>query len=98
LNRRKCEDRFARLVHRFDICLETLRGRSYPKLPVSPDNNGRTCNRSPTNTGDKGGLLSSYRANPDSVRLPGHTFVADIDHCAAAKGIRVKDRAPAIAD
>jgi hypothetical protein len=57
-------------------------------LPVSPDNNGRTCDPSPANASDKGGLLSSYCANPDSVRLAGHTFVADIDIVTARGEIK----------
>jgi len=74
------ENRFARLVHRLDVVLETLRGKYRAELTVGIYNYPyASCNRCPANAGDKGGRLGSFGADADGAGLASTTNVADIN-------------------
>src|SRR5207249_6491055 len=82
------EDGFARLIHRPDLVLETLRGHDGAEMTVGvynyPDASGHSDS---TDAGDIGVLLSSSRADADDVGLARSTSVADIDIVTARGAI-----------
>ena len=68
------EDRFARLVHRLDCILETLRGDDCAEVAVGIDNDPHTSgDGDPTNASEISVGLSSYRADADGVGLGSNT-------------------------
>jgi hypothetical protein len=75
------ENRFAHVVHRFDLVLETLRGGRHAKLTVGIYNNRYAVwNGCPADPGDKGARRDC--ANANSVRLirkPIRTQIANVD-------------------
>ena len=74
------DDRFARLVHRFNRVLETLRGDDSAELTVGPNDYSYSPRHScPRNAGNTCFCLCSARANADALGLPSNTQVADID-------------------
>ena len=79
-HRLKREDRFARLVHRLDLVLETRRGSGRAEVTVGiHDDRYASGNGCPADAGDKGGRLRSLRADADGVGLASNARVADID-------------------
>src|SRR5438270_11320093 len=80
------ENRFARLVHRLNLVLETLRGNYGAEVTVGIDNYLYTSgHRRPANAGNKGACLSSYCADPDGVGLGRHAGVANINIVTAGR-------------
>src|SRR5439155_22755257 len=78
------EDRFARLGHRFDCVLETLRGNDRAELTaITNDYSYASGQSDPRNPRDEGSGLCSARADADRVELASNTGVADIDIIAA---------------
>src|SRR5947209_1036346 len=74
------QDRFARLVHRLDRFLETLRGGGCAEVTIGIDNYPYASgNRGPTDAGDKGARVSPFGANADAPGLASYTSIADID-------------------
>src|SRR6266446_612647 len=74
------QDRFARLVHRLDCILETLRGYGRAKMTTAIYNNCYTrWNGCPTDASDVSSGLSSYRTDTDRIRLRLKTSAANID-------------------
>ena len=73
------EDRFARLVHRLDLFLETLRGGFGAESTVLIHPNLHTSDCCITNTGDKRFRLRALCADADRVRFIANTLVAYID-------------------
>src|SRR5215467_6959408 len=61
----QCQNRFARLVHRFDPVLETLRGNGDAKLTIRIYDNGVTGDCYTRNTGDKARRYKIRVANAD---------------------------------
>src|SRR5437763_5135925 len=78
------ENGFARLVHRFDRVLETLRGRCRAKLTGGVYLNGCACNCCPIDTRNKGFCLCSGRADANRPGFTSSASVADIDIVAAS--------------
>src|SRR5439155_2232030 len=74
------EKGFARLVHRLDRVLETLRGDNCAEVTIGIDDYPyASSNGCSTNTGDKRMRVSSFCANADVIGLASFTFVANID-------------------
>src|SRR5436853_1228242 len=73
------ENGFARLVHRFDRVLETLRGRCRAKLTGGVYLNGCACNCCPIDARNKGFCLCSALADANGVGFTSDTSVANID-------------------
>src|SRR5947208_5565113 len=78
-DRLKRKNRFARLVHRFDRVLETLRGRCHAKLTVAIYNNSRARNGPPANASDECRSLRSLLADTNGIGFPGNPSVKNID-------------------
>ena len=71
---------FARFVHRLNRILESLRRNHCTQVAIGIDDHPyASCNRYPTNAGDKCGALSSSRADADRVGITSYTTVTDID-------------------
>src|SRR2546427_282270 len=77
-DRLKGEDAFARLVHRLNHLLETLRGGDRAESTILIYPNLHTSNRRITNAGDKRFRLCSLCADADRVRFVPSTLVAYI--------------------
>src|SRR5260370_3158379 len=76
----KREDRFACLVHWFDLVLKPLRGNYRAEVTVGIYNYPHASgNRCPANAGDKCVRLSAFGADADSVSLGRNTLIANID-------------------
>jgi len=74
------ENRFARVIYRFDCFLETLRGGNCAELAIGTDNYSYASGyRDSMNASDKRGLLRSYLSDADHVCVASYTNVADID-------------------
>src|ERR1043166_5465645 len=86
------QDRFTRLVHRFDLFLETLRRTDGAKLTGRIDDHCDAigiCRCSITNTGDEGGGVrpgtSTWAAvdtgitNPNGIRFGGYAQVSNVN-------------------
>jgi hypothetical protein len=72
------ENRFTRLLHGFDLILETLRReRRHTELTVGINDNGCARNRCSANARDKRGRLAAAYA--DGAALAGNTAIADVD-------------------
>src|SRR5436190_709670 len=82
------ENRFAHLVHRLDLVLETLRGNCRAEVTAAiynyPYTSGHT---DPANAGDTRLRVSSYRAEADCVGLASNTAVADVNIVTARREI-----------
>src|SRR5438552_14272411 len=88
-NRLQRQDRFARLVHRFDFIFESLRGNDRAEMAAGINNDPDTSsNRYSTNPGDKGFRLSSCRANANRIGVTRSTRVADLDIVVAIEESR----------
>src|SRR5262249_56778607 len=76
--------RFARLAHRFDRFLETLRRVNRTELTVGTDNHPNAAWHGGTaNASDKCSLLRSRGADANYVGLASNALVANIDIVAA---------------
>ena len=82
------ENRFASLVHRFDLLLEPRRGSSNTELTGGVYYYGASCYRHAKDAGDKGAVLSSLLTDPNLGRFTRHTYIADINVVAARREIR----------
>src|SRR5947209_2713991 len=80
-DRFECQDRFARLVHRFDRVLETLRRNDRAELSVRPHNNTYTRGHGDSaDASDKGGPLRASASDADLGLLIGATTsITNID-------------------
>src|SRR5262245_8112459 len=79
-HRMQGENRFARLVHRFDRFLKPRRGGPDTELPIVGDADCYRCamsNPCVPNPSDVGGCLGSYRADADGAGFICNTIVAD---------------------
>src|SRR5438477_7397565 len=73
------ENGFARLLHRFDSILETLRGRCRAKLTGGVYLDGCACNCCPIDARNKGSCLCSALADSNRIGFTSDTSVANID-------------------
>ena len=89
-HRLECEERFARLVHRFNVFLESCRRIVGPEAAggINENRSRSPRNNHPANAGDISGRLGSLGADPDRAGLPRYTKVANIDVVIASGEIR----------
>ena len=87
------KDRFACLVHRLDLVLETLRARGHTKLTVGVDNNSCTCHWYRKDTSDKGARLSFHIADADRESFASDPIVADVNIEIARREVETCHRA-----
>src|SRR5207249_766586 len=84
------EDCFARLVHRLDCILETLRRGRYAKLAVRTNRNRGSSDGYSRNAGNKGGRLTSFAPDLDPARpftRPSPAVIDDSNVVIARLGI-----------
>src|SRR5713101_6206740 len=80
----ECENRFARLLHRFNCFLETRRRCRRAEVAAGIYDNRYTCwNGCTTDAGDMRGRLSSSLADADCIGFATDTFTANVDIVAA---------------
>src|SRR5438128_2040946 len=82
-DRSQCQDRFACLLHGFNLIFETLRGRRDAKSALVVYHNCPASDCGHTDARDKGGSLGSYGSDADDSRLSCNPGVAYIDIVAA---------------
>src|SRR5262249_52966034 len=89
-HRLKCEDRFARSVHRFYHVLVARRGDDCAKVTMGVHNDpDPVSNNDPADSSDKCGILEASRADPNRVRviflspITNVDVVAPLDICAS---------------
>src|SRR5439155_10346772 len=78
--RLKRENRFARLVHRFDRIFEARRGSHSTEVAARVyDDRYASSNGDSANPGDEGIGLCSHLADANCIGLGGYTFIAYVD-------------------
>ena len=79
-NRLQRQNRFARLVHRFDLFLETLGRNNRAEMSIGIDNYSNASGDSDSaNAGNKGVAVCSSCADADAAGFAGYARVTDID-------------------
>src|SRR5438477_213240 len=87
-HRSQCQDRFACLLHGFNLIFETLRGRRDAKSALVVYHNCPASDCGHTDARDKGGSLGSYGSDADDSRLSCNPGVAYIDIVAAGGEVK----------
>src|SRR5437870_1690722 len=87
-DRSQCQDRFACLLHGFNLIFETLRGRRDAKSALVVYHNCPASDCGHTDARDKGGSLGSYGSDADDSRLSCNPGVAYIDIVAAGGEVK----------
>src|SRR6185503_10460248 len=88
----KCQNGFARFVHRFGLRLETLRRDDRAKLAVGPNDDSYPCrhNRA-ADAGNVGGPVGLARADADyPVFIGAKASIADVDIVIARSQVQTR--------